>query len=158
MYTQKHPDAARSPESVEARLRALPQPPVPAHLEARLLAKTPLQLPVRPWRWAIWAGAVGSLAAACLLAVFVWPRHDRKRPVPSLGTTQSVGQATLPSTPPGESAHQVTLRPPDDSTSIAPVLVARRALDETELPTFIWPLPATSPMRVWTSIPPELLD
>jgi hypothetical protein len=158
MYSRNRPNADGSPESLEVRLRALPLPPVPAGLEARLLATTPLQTPVRPWRWAVWAGAVGPLAAASLVAILVWPGHGQKRPVRSPGTSQPVNLVTLPSPPTSESAHQVTFRPPDDPTGIARWLMVRRALDVAEMPAFAWPLSETSPIRSSTSIPPELLD
>src|SRR5438093_12334554 len=82
------------PESLEGRLRRLPPPPVPADLEARLLAAIPagvssraesgiasaprvlpaLTQPGSPGRWVRWAGGVSALAAACLLIVLAWPK------------------------------------------------------------------------------------
>ncbi len=41
MQFQRRPNSDRSPESLEARLRALPQPPIPSELEARILAAIP---------------------------------------------------------------------------------------------------------------------
>ncbi len=38
MQFQRRPNSDRSLESLEARLRALPQPPIPGELEARILA------------------------------------------------------------------------------------------------------------------------
>ena len=73
MHPQKRPGPDRSPEGLEARLRALPPPPVPAELEARLLAAIPAPRRRRP----IWAGVVGVLAAACLLAALAWRGRDR---------------------------------------------------------------------------------
>jgi len=142
-----HPESLnpdRSPESLEARLRALPLPPVPADLEPRLLASIPAEVPTRRRRWAVWLGAAGALAAACLLVVLVWRGRSGRDPVPSPPTR--------------DSAHQVTPRPPDDSASIARWLEARRILDEAETPTFTWPLEETSPLTVSTSVPPDLLD
>jgi hypothetical protein len=144
MHPDQRPDPDGSPESLEARLRALPQPSVPADLEARLLSAIPTELPFQRRRWAVWVGVVGPLAAACLLAVFAWPRGDGNHPVPNPPTK--------------ESAHQVTPRPPDDPDSIAAWWEARRVLDGAERLTFIWPLPETSSIKVSTPIPPDLLD
>ena len=44
MPFQRRPNSGRSPESLEARLRALPQPPVPGDLEARILAAIPVKV------------------------------------------------------------------------------------------------------------------
>jgi hypothetical protein len=144
MHPERRPNPDRSPEALEARLRALPQPPVPADLEARLLATIPLELPLPPRRWAVWVGAAAAVAAACLLTVLAWLGRDGKNPVLSPATIAS--------------AYRVTPRPPDDSATIAPWLEARRALDEAKVPTFTWPLEEKSPMRVSISIPSDLLD
>jgi hypothetical protein len=179
MYSDGRPNTDRSPESLEARLRALPQPPVPADLEARLLATIPGKTPIPQRRWGVWVGAVAASAAACLLAVLAWPGRDGKNPVPSPGTRESVHQVTVPSPSPSPptsvSAPALgaglptpalgaglltppTLQPPDDSASIAPWLQAGRDLDGADTPTFTWPLEETLPMRVSTSIPSDLLD
>jgi hypothetical protein len=143
MHPERHPNPDRSPEALEARLRALSPPPVPTGLEARLLATIPAEGPALQRRWAVWVGVVGALAAACLLGVLARTGRDGKNPAPSPPTT--------------DSARQVTPRPPDDSAGIAAWLEARR-LDGAETATFIWPLQETSPMRVSTPIPPDLLD
>jgi capsular exopolysaccharide synthesis family protein len=44
-------------------LRALPPPPVPAELEARLLATIPAKLPAPRRRWPMWVSVVGALAS-----------------------------------------------------------------------------------------------
>jgi hypothetical protein len=144
MHPERRPNPDRSPESLEARLRALPPPPVPADLEARLLAAIPAQMPLPQRRWAVWAGMLGPLAAACLLVVLAWPGRDRQTPVPSPAPRQSQQQATP--------------QPRDDRAGIAALLKARRDLDEAEPPTFTWPLETTSPAPVSTSIPPDLLE
>ena len=76
MQPQRRPNSDRSPESLEARLRALPAPPVPSDLEARILAAIPPQISRATWPGANTAStsfAVGhpsaQRAAACLLAV-----------------------------------------------------------------------------------------
>jgi len=78
MHPERRPNAGRSPESLEARLRALPQPPVPADLEARLLATIPAAILIPQRRWGVWVGALGALAAACLVVVLAWPGRDDK--------------------------------------------------------------------------------
>src|SRR5262245_35735495 len=100
MPPERRPSTDRSPEALEARLRALPRPPVPDGLEARLLAGVPAALPVPRRRWPIWAGAAAALAAACLLAVLAWPGRHGKDPAPTPGASKS--------------ARQVPARPPDD--------------------------------------------
>src|SRR5437879_4932196 len=122
MHSDRRPNADRSPEALEARLRALPQSPVPADLEARLLATIPAERPIPPRRWAVRVGVVGALAAACLLAVLAWLGRDGKGPAPRPPTT--------------ESARKDTPRPPDASASIAAWLESRRVLDEATIPTF----------------------
>ena len=110
MPFQRRPNSDRSPESLEARLRALPQPPVPGDLKARILAAVPArrshddELPrlvrsaSRRWRLAIWAGASVAAAAACLLAVRFWPEPNDQHAVPvraaNPGSTRSASQAT----------------------------------------------------------------
>jgi ferric-dicitrate binding protein FerR (iron transport regulator) len=143
MQPERRPNPDRSPESLEARLRALPQLRVPADLEARLLAAIPTEMPI-PRRRAFRFGAVGALAAACLLAVLVWPRGDIENPVPGRGKDTS--------------ALQDSPRSPDDSASIAAWREARRVPDGAEMPTFTWPVRETLSIRISTSISPDLLD
>src|SRR6266481_4229426 len=96
MHPASRPNPDESSESLEARLRALPQPPVPADLEARLLGAipAPAERPFQRRRWAVGVGVFGPLAAACLLAVFAWPRSDGNDPVPNGPTKDSAHQAT----------------------------------------------------------------
>jgi hypothetical protein len=132
MHPERPPSPDRSPEELETRLRALPPPPVPAGLEARLLAAIPGQLPVPRRRWAVWAGVAAALAAACLLAVLAW-RRERNDPVPG------------PDTGP--------------SARVAPAWPETRRVQEgADLPPFSWPLEETSPLKASTSIPPDLLE
>src|SRR5437868_3399685 len=141
MHPERRPNPDRSAESLEARLRALPRPPVPADLEARLLAAIPATMPIPRRRGAVW---VGALAAACLLIVLIWRGHGGRDPVPNPGTNESARKVPPPSL--------------DDSARMAPWLKARRDLDGAEMPTFTWPIEETSPMKVSTAIPPDLLD
>jgi hypothetical protein len=139
MHRERRPNPGRSPESLEARLRALPQPPVPAGLETRLLADIPARR-----RWAGWVGAAGAFAAACVLVALAWPRRADDNPAPGPG--------------PGAAEHQVTRRPPDAAAGIAAWREGRRVLEGAEPRPFSWPLRESSPVRVWTAIPPDLLD
>src|SRR6266536_5015387 len=146
MHPGRCPSQDGSPESLEARLRALPAPPVPAELEARRLVAIPAS-PHSPLagegtkRGRRWVGVVGVLAAACLLAVLAWLGRDATKPAPSPPTR--------------ESTHQVAPQPPDDVPRISALREARRASDEAEMPAFTWPLEETSPLTVLTSIPPD---
>jgi hypothetical protein len=139
MHPERRPNPDQSLESLEAQLRALPQPPIPADLEARLLATIPAKRSTPRRHWGI---RVGVLAAACLLAVIAWPRGDGNRPI----------SRTI------ETPFRASVQPPDDSANIASLRTARKALDDGEPPTFTWPLPEPSPIRFSTSIPPDLLD
>ena len=143
MHPKRRPNPDRSPEALEARLRALPQPPVPAELQARLLAAIPPERPIPQRRWAVWVGAVGTLAAACLLALLAWPGRTGK---------------DIPRPPTRGSARQSTPPAPDDSARITAWREARRVLEGAEPPAFTWPLEETAPLMVSTSIPPDLLD
>ena len=134
------PNSDRSLESLEARLRALPPPPVPGDLEGRLLSAIPTELPqLRDVsnsyrrRLMIWGGLAGALAAASLLVVLSWPKSD--------GSKKEVVKQDRES--PGDSAKVPLETRHDFGTSLA---------------TFTWPLDETSPMLASTAIPPDLLD
>jgi hypothetical protein len=144
MHADSRPNPDRSSESLEARLRALAQPRVPADLEARLLATIPAEMPTPRRRWAVWAGVAASLAAASLVAMLPWPRDDGVTPVPRPPSSDVVRQATP--------------RPAADSASIAAWREAGRGQDGAKALTFNWPLPETSLIRAGSSIPPDLLD
>ena len=143
MQPDKRSQAAPSLESLEARLRALPQPLVPLQLEARLLATVPAETLIPRWRRAVRVGLAGA-AAACVLILLAWPRRDGKDPIVKPRGVESV--------------HQVTPRLPDDSDNVVPWRTSRRVLDGVEMSPFTWPLAETSPLRRSTSIPPELFD
>ena len=161
MLSEKRPKPDGSPESLEARLRALPQPPVPAGLEARLLAAIPAKMPAPRQRRAVRVGvvsAVGAVAAACLLAVLAWPPARDEKPIPTHGTVETVQHVTVPNSATSEAAHQAAPAPTDDSAGLSAWRDARRVLNGAELPPFNWPLQESSPMRATISIPPDLLD
>jgi hypothetical protein len=77
-------------------------------------------------RWAVGVVAIGTLAAACLLATLAWPPRDTKRQGSNFPVTQT-GK---------EIAHQSR----DVSHDLAPLLAARRDLDDAAIPRFVWPL------------------
>lgn len=142
MHPERRPNPGRSPESLEARLRALPQPPVPEGLEARLLAAVPARGSVPRPRWGVRALVVGAVAAACLLAVLAWYRRDGKAPAPAKQ----------------EVAHHVTPRPPEPPSGVAVWARAGRGLDAAELPPFSWPLGESRPATLAAALSPDLLD
>jgi hypothetical protein len=100
----------------------------------------PERLGRRRRRWAVWGGAVGTLAAACLLAMLAWPWRDTK----NQGSNPPVSQTGI------EVAHQ----PSDVSHDLTPLLGARRDLDESAMPRFVWPLENL----LSASTPLDLLD
>jgi hypothetical protein len=91
-------------------------------------------------RWAVWGGAVGTMAAAGLLAILAGPRRETHGPGsnPPLRPTAEVV------------AHQ----PSADSQGPTPLLRSRRDLDEAALPRFVWPLENL----LSASTPLDLLD
>jgi hypothetical protein len=138
MHPEPRPNPDRRTESLEARLRALPQPSVPADLEARLLATVPAKMPAMRRQRKAWFVAAGALAAACVLAVLIWRGND--------GTNSIAIRPIDPVTP----------QPQGD---IAPTrLEVRQSLDETKMPAFSWPLDETVPIHVSPSIPSALFD
>jgi hypothetical protein len=144
MHPEELPNLDRSLDSLEARLRALPPPPVPAGLEARLLAATPARLPTPRRRWGARAIAVAGLAAAGLLAILAWPGRD--------GNNVIIGPPT------SQTAAKVSPRPTEEPNSMAALLKAQRDLDEADPPSFTWPLPPTPPLTLSTATPADLLD
>ena len=157
MSFQRRPNLDRSPESLEGRLRALPRPPVPSGLEARLLAVIPArpsnndELPrlvrraSRQWRLTILAGASVAAAAACLLAVRFRPEREDQH-------TDPIHVADPGST---KSRHQAAPRP---KQSDPPWFTALHDLVETEMPTFTWPIQEKSPLMLSTALRPDLFD
>ena len=144
MRPEKRPDPDQSLESLEARLRALPQPRVPDDLEARLLATLSARTQVRSRRRAVWIGLAGATAAACFFVVLAWPPVDGEHPLSGPGTNGSM---------PG-----LTIRQPNETDDPAAWPDARRRLDRAHLPPFSWPLPKSTSLMVSTPIPPDLLD
>jgi hypothetical protein len=142
MLSDTLPDPDRSRESLEERLRALPRPPLPLELEARLLAAAPSRLPLLRRRWPIWISAAAALAAACMVAVFAWPRPDVPRAV------------TGPLA--GGPAERVVAPPSHEYPSIAAWRQIRGLSDGDT--TYTWPIDEIRPLRASPSIPAELLE
>jgi hypothetical protein len=91
-------------------------------------------------RWAVWGAAVGTIAAAGLLAILARPRRDTQAPgsIPPIRQTAEV------------LAHQ----PPANSQGPTPLFGGRPDLDEAALPRFVWPLKNL----LSASTPLDLLD
>jgi hypothetical protein len=95
---------------------------------------------VRRRHWAVWGGAVGSVAAACLLVILAWPQP---------GTTNEGSNPR--SRQNGEEVANQTL---NVSHNLTPLLDARRDMDEAAMPRFVWPLEN----QLSASTPLDLLD
>jgi hypothetical protein len=144
MQSDNGPDPARSREALEAQLRALPQPAVPAHLEALLLATVPAARPISPRRRTVRAAVLGVASAACLMGVLAWrPHHGENHP-------------TIPV--PGGPAPRDIRRLAFESPGLAAWREDLRSLEEEKLPTYAWPLDETAIPRASISIPADLLD
>jgi hypothetical protein len=91
-------------------------------------------------RWAVLSGAAGTVAAACLLAILAWPRPyaENQGPVPRIS----------------ESGTEIAHQPHQVSGDFTPLLEARRNLDESAMPGFVWPLQNV----LSASTPLDLLD
>jgi hypothetical protein len=84
----------------------------------------------------------GALAAACLLAVLAWQRHNGKAPAPAKQ----------------EVAHKITPRPPERPSGVAAWVRAGRDPERAELPPFTWPLGESPPATLAAALSPDLLD
>jgi hypothetical protein len=134
------PERSEKPDSLEARLRRLPPPAVPAELEARLLAGIPARALSRRWTWY----AVTALAAACLLIALLWPKGKEDKPDQNDNNFANNGSSN-------------SVRPQTPADAIAPWSQAR-ASDEPKLPPFSWPVEETTHVTLSSSIPSDLLD
>jgi hypothetical protein len=145
MHHEEQPNSGAPLESLKARLRALPPPPIPADLEGRLLAAIPASIPARADvdpprsyrsfrpRPAVWVGFVGALAAACLLAALAWHGRDK-----------------LADTTNHDSPDQAQ-RPVENTRGAGQTPVTNDV-------TFVWPIEEASPMLASTKIPADLFD
>jgi len=152
MHSPENPISGQSPEALEARLRALPDPPVPAGLEARLLAAipttvppgVPIGVPVARQGWFAVASTIGALAAVCLLAIFAY--HE--------GDDTSVVSGRRMSRPPT----QISSQPANEFAGVVLSPLDSRILKGAGMSTFRWPIQEISPIRASPSIPRGLLD
>ena len=144
MYHAKNSNSNGTPESLEARLRALPPLRVPADLEARLLAAIPVAVTFPRRRRRVWVRVVAASAAACLLAVLAWPRRAAEH--------QAGGLAA------GDLVREGTTRLSASNSSASSSQKFQRAPEDMEKVTFTWPLEETSPLTVSSSIPGDLLE
>ena len=136
------PERSEKPDSLEARLRRLPPPPVPADLEARLLAGIAAKPMIRQWRWTRWIGGVSALAAACLLIVLAWPKGEGQKAVLDSKDRVTTTSPT-PSVPP---------RSPQGTLKV------QRDPDDLQLPPFSWPVEETTHVTLTSSMPSDLLN
>jgi hypothetical protein len=122
-----------------ARLRALPDPPVPARLEARLLANLNVQVtrPRFPRPWARWAVAAAALIAAGFITLTVWPRSRTQMP-------EALRQKASESTPP-TSALALAQRSPGSP-------------EAADVPAFRWPVQEQSPLTASIATVSRVLD
>ena len=99
--SNKDPRKPRGRESIEARLRRLPQPQPPPRLEARLLSAIPAgRGAARPGRSVPWrAIAAGMAAAAAIVLLFVaragqdWNRPQRPNGLSTITAEMDVRRA-----------------------------------------------------------------
>jgi hypothetical protein len=157
MRSRRPPNSNESLESLDKRLRALPQAPVPVGLESRLLAAMPARativtrrsaLGARARHLVIWAGASLATAASCLLVVRLWSeKNDRNIPASVVLKPEST-----------VSASRFSNRQPENSRRILPWFQARLDPDDTEVPTYSWPVREKSPLIASTAFRPDLFD
>jgi hypothetical protein len=143
MQSDKRPNPDRSLEALKAQLRALPQPPVPAHLEALLLASVPGAKLISSRRWAARATLLAVASAICVMATLAWRQYPEKNNL----ITRVQGQPA-----------QKTPRQAFASTNIAAWREDPRLLDEVKLPAFTWPIDDTAIPRASSPIPADLLE
>jgi hypothetical protein len=155
-----HPE--QHSELLEARLRALPPPPVPRDLEARLIAAVPpagtnplppettrigWRAPIRKQRRRLFLAAVASgLAAACLLTFLGW---RARRP-------EAIVPVVLPHG--SDSVRRDSSPVLETDAKLAPRLEARRVLGGSEQGAFVWPVESPMPATLASRIPPDLLN
>ena len=166
MQSQESPHPDPSLRAVEARLSALPEPAVPAGLEARLLAAIPAKVTIDPVTsrvatnvrtdvsidakvvrqgWVAVASAILALAVVCLLAVFASRGRDGGE---SLVAIHNVSLTASPN----------RSLPLDELTDIVLSPLDERILHRAGLSTFRWPIQEPPPVKASYSIPRDLLD
>lgn len=155
MHSDEEPKPDPSLEALAARLRAMPEPPVPAGLEARLLAAVSASRPVRVsplaanasadrQAWFALASTVLALAMVGLLAVLAWRGRG------------DVGSISVTATSPP--ADHNSLSAADDWAAIGMSPIDRRILSQSGLSSFRWPVQEHPPAKGPRSIRGDLLD
>jgi hypothetical protein len=158
MPQAKRLDQDRSPESLEVRLRGLPQPCAPVGLERRLLASIPAGRPIPRRGWVIWAGVAASLVAAGLLVELTWRRDGSDHRGTEAVTGKTRPAAAVAKSGMNRPGNLVPSLAPDESASIAEWREARRVLNGAEPASFAWPLEGSSLVSVSMTFPADLLD
>jgi len=162
MQSQESPHPDPSLRALEARLRALPEPAVPAGLEARLLAAVLANVAIDPVRsrvatniptdfkvarqgWVAVASAILALATVCLLAVFAARGRNGGEGL------VAIHDVSLP-------ASQNRSLPMDELTDIVLSPLDERILHRAGLSTFRWPIQEPPSVKASYSIPRDQLD
>ncbi len=147
----EEPKPNPSLEKLAGRLRALPEPEVPAGLESRLLAAVAgrvstrsREMPVARQGWFAVACSVGAIAVVGLFAIFVTrqPEHS-----PVMQTTAVGSDPVPPRLPRAEESGGDPLSSVDNSMLL-----------RGKLSTFRWPSGRIPSARDVHSIPRDLLD
>jgi hypothetical protein len=141
----RDPELERILAEVDSALYAEEHADHPYAGKAHEPAHVPEAGPVsRRRRRRVWAMRVGTLAAACVLAllVYFWRNRDFQDPGPATRDTN----------------RQVALPAADKLIDIPANQEAEQILNLGESAAFHWPLPRTSSVTVSTAIPPDLLD
>jgi hypothetical protein len=156
MHSDEDPKPDPSLEAIAARLRALAAPPVPAGLEARLLAAI---CELRPGRispvsvadsgnqrqaWLALASSVLALATVEFVAVFAWHGGGDKGFIPVSDTAPLVDHDSISAA--------------DEWAGIAMSSIDRRMFSASDLSAFRWPVQEWSPAKVSSTIPGNLFD
>jgi hypothetical protein len=165
MQSQENPHPDQSLRALEARLRALPEPAVPAGLEARLLAAIPnnfandamiraatnvptdvsSDFTVERQGWIAVASVILALVTVCLLAVFGSGGRDGGE------SLVAIHGVSLP-------ASQNRPRPIDELTDVVLSPLDERILERAGLSKFRWPIQETPRVKASYSIPRDLAD
>jgi hypothetical protein len=141
-------------ESLEAELRALPQPAVPGDLEARILAAAPARARteaprvVGRARRVLWATVLAA-AAACVLLAIRWRPHAADRQSDSVVQSNSV---------PTKLDQLATPRPPREAQRFPRWFEAQADTDDSEITPFAWPVRESTPVMASTAGGSELFD
>ena len=156
MQPEEQVDLDGFPESLERRLRNLPQLDAPDGLEARLLAAVPTNelIAIRNRMRASRVNRrlmftwVAAFAAACLAMALLRPKIEDL--VSMLSITVRPGQS--------ETDHKRLGERPDEDLQIVSRFQDPRLIMNVETQSFTWPIHQKSPLMVSSKIPDDLLD